>query len=416
MKKIYTSVDIGSDTIKFIVGEIVGNDINVLASTEVPSKGIRNGLIIDSNLAVNAIKDGIRILNDELSFEIKKVIVNVPDYNNKFMYVTGRINVDGVINTDDINNVIKDSAYNKLDKDYELVTVIPLDFVIDGKENNPYPFGKNCKVLESKGIMISVPKKNVYSVLSVMDGAGLEVVDITLSGLADYYQVRNKKTDNKVGAIINIGHETTNVSVINNGKLMNTETIQLGGKNVEKDIMYVFGTNVIDARKIKEKFASCHKRFISLNDTFEIENTLGEKVKLNQIEITEVVMSRVAEILKLARKQVSLLTKKEINYIIITGGMTEIKCFKNLVYEILGKDVIIYLMDIIGVRNNKYTTAFGMLKAFQEKMKVRGREYTMISENDEELLLTPEDKKKKDKVGVTKIFKGFIKNKEDKYE
>ena len=416
MKKIYTSVDIGSDTIKFIVGEIVGNDINVLASTEVPSKGIRNGLIIDSNLAVNAIKDGIRILNDELSFEIKKVIVNVPDYNNKFMYVTGRINVDGVISTDDINNVIKDSAYNKLDKDYELVTVIPLDFVIDGKENNPYPFGKECNVLESKGIMISVPKKNIYSVLAVMDGAGLEVIDITISGLADYHQVRNKKTDNKVGAIINIGHETTNVSVINNGKIMNTETIELGGKNVEKDIMYVFGTNVIDARKIKEKFASCHKRFISLNDTFEIENNLGEKVKLNQIEITEVVMSRVAEILKLARKQVSLLTKKEINYIIITGGMTEIKCFKNLVYEILGKDVIIYLMDIIGVRNNKYTTAFGMLKAFREKMKVRGREYTMISENDEELLLTPEDKKKKDKVGVTKIFKGFIKNKEDKYE
>ena len=40
----------------------------------------------------------------------------------------------------------------------------------------------------------------------------------------------------------------------------------------------------------------------------------------------------------------------------------------------------------------------------------------MITENDEELLLTPEDKKRKDKVGVSKIFKGFIKNKEEKYE
>ena len=416
MKKIYTSVDIGSDTIKFIVGEIVGNDIFVLASTSVKSKGVKNGLIIDSNLVVNAIKDGIRTLHDELNIDIKKVIVNIPDYNIKFMYVTGKVNVEGTITTEDINNVIKDSAYNKLEKDYELVTVLPLDFIIDGKEFNPYPFGKNCQVLESKGIMISVPKKNIYSVLSVMDAAGLEVVDITISGLSDYYQVRNKKTDNSIGAIINIGHETTNVSVINNGKIMNTETIQLGGKNVENDIMYIFGTNVIDARKIKEKFASCHKRFISLNDTYEVENNLGEKVKLNQIEITEVVMSRVAEILKLARKQVSLLTKKDINYIIITGGMTEIKCFKNLVYEILGKDVIIYLMDIVGVRNNKYTTAFGMLKAFADKMKIRGKEYSMITENDEELLLTPEDKKKKDKVGVSKIFKGFIKNKEEKYE
>ena len=46
--------------------------------------------------------------------------------------------------------------------------------------------------------MISVPKKNIYSVLSVMDGAGLEVIDITISGLADHYQVRTKKTDNSL--------------------------------------------------------------------------------------------------------------------------------------------------------------------------------------------------------------------------
>ena len=416
MKKIYTSIDIGSDTVKFLVGEVVGKEVNVLASTAIKSKGIKNGLIIDSNLAVNTIKDGIKVLNEELGFDIKKAIVNVPDYNVKFMYVTGKINVDGIISTENISNVIKDSAYNKLDKDYELVTVLPLDFIIDSKESTNYPIGKECQVLETKGIMISVPKKNIYSVLSVMSGAGLDVIDITISGLADYYQVRNKKTDNSIGAIINIGHETTNVSVINNGKIMNTETIQLGGINVENDIAYVFGTNIIDARKIKEKFATCHKRFVSLNDTYEIENNLGEKIKLNQLEVTEVVMSRVAEILKLARKQIMLLTKKDIDYIIITGGLTEIKSFKNLVYEILGKDVIIYLMDVIGIRNNKYTTALGMIKAFAEKMTVRGKDYSMINEYDEELLLTPDDKKKKDKVVVSKIFKGFIKNKEENYE
>ena len=416
MKKVYTSIDIGSDTIKFLVGEIVGDNVNVLASTTVKSKGIKNGLIIDSNLVVNAIKDGLKTLNEDLGFEIKKVIVNVPDYNVKFMYVTGKINVDGVITTDTVSAVIKDSAYNKVDKDYELVTVVPLDFIIDSEEGHDYPVGIECKLLEIKGIMISVPKKNIYSVLSVMTGAGLEVIDITISGLADYYQVRNKKTDRGVGAIINIGHDTTNVSVINNGKIMNTETIQLAGVNIENDIAYVFGTNVIDARRIKERFATCHKRFVSLNETYEVENTLGEKVKLNQLEVTEVVMSRVAEILRLAKKQILLLTKKDIDYVIITGGLTEIKSFKNLVYEILGKDVIIYLMDVIGIRNNRFVTVMGMLKAFADKMKVRGKEYSMISEYDEELLLTPDDKRKKDKVVVSKIFKGFIRNKEENYE
>jgi len=414
MKKIFTSVDIGSDTVKILVSEIVNDSVNVLASTSIKSKGIRKGLIIDSNLAINTIKDGIKIINDDLGIEIKKVIVNVPDYNAKFMYVTGNVEIDGTVTTENINKVIKTSVYNKIDEDYELVTVLPINFIVDENEVMDSPIGMEGKSLGVKGIMITVPKKNIYSVIGVIEGAGLEVVEITVSGLADYHEVRNKKLDTKVGAIVNLGHETANVSVISEGILVNTETIQLGGMNVEKDIAYVFGTNIIDARKIKEKFASSHKRFTNLNDTYELKNDVGEIVKLNQLEVTEVVMSRMVEILEFAKKQIFLLTKKEIQYIIITGGLTEIKSFKNLVYEILGKDVIIYSMDEIGVRDNKFTTAMGMIKYFAYKMAVRGKDYSMVSQEDEELLLTPDDKKRKEKVVVTKIFKGFIRNKEEK--
>ena len=414
MKKIYTSIDIGSDTVKFLVAEEINGKIYVLSSSSIKSKGIRKGLIVDANLAVNTIKDGINKINDDLGFDIKRVLVNVPDYNVKFMYITGNVSVNGIVDTEHINKVIKDAVYGKIDKDYELVTVIPLDFVLDDKEGNEYPAGLQCKEMQLKGIMITVPKKNIYSVISVIEGAGLEVVDITLSGFSDYAQVGNKNLDKKVGAIINLGHETTNVSIINGGKIMNTETIQLGGINIENDIAYVFGTNVIDARKIKEKFATCHKRFTNLNEVYELENSIGEMVKLNQLEVTEVVMSRMVEILNYAKKQILLLTKKNVDYIVLTGGLTEIKSFKNLVYEILGKDVIIYVMDEIGIRDNKYTTAMGMIKYFSQKMAVRGKEYSMISLDDERLLLTPDNKKKKEKVAVAKMFKGFIRNKEEK--
>ena len=414
MKKIFTSVDIGSDTVKILVSELVDEKINVLASNCIKSKGIRKGLVVDSSLAVNTIKDGMKVINDDLGFEVKKVVVNVPNYNAKFMYVTSEIEIDGIVTTENVSKVIKTSVYNKIEEDYELVTVIPIDFTVDSTEGNKNPVGMECKTLGFKGIMVTVPKKNIYSVIGIIEGAGLEVVDITISGLADYYEVRNKKLDSRVGAVINLGHETTNVSIISDGILVNTETIQLGGMNVEKDIGYVFGTNIIDARKIKEKFASCHKRFTNLNDTYELKNDMGEIVKLNQLEVTEVVMSRMVEILEYAKKQIFLLTKKEVQYVVLTGGLTEIKSFKNLVYEILGKDVIIYLMDEIGIRDNKYTTAMGMIKYFIEKMAVRGKDYSMISQEDEELLLTPDDKKRKEKVVVTKIFKGFIRNKEEK--
>lgn len=413
MKKIYTAIDIGSDTIKFVVGEYFKNKLNILATYEQKAKGIRKGLIVDPNLAINSIKDGIKEINNNLGIDIKKVIVGVPSYNAKFMFVTSEIEITGdAITTDDVNNLIKASVYSKVEQDYELITVLPLTFLIDGEKETKV-VGKAGNKLEIKGIMISAPKKNVYSVLSVMEGAGLEVVDITVSALGDYYEVRNNNLDKNIGAIINLGHETTNVSVFSRGKLMNTETIQLGGINVDKDLAYMFNINVFDAREIKEKFASSHKRFIALNDVYEVKNTAGEVIKLNQIEVTEIVMDRLAELLRLAQKQILLLTKQNISYIVITGGLTEIRAFKNLVYEILGKDVIIYTEDTLGARNNKYTTSIGMIKYFIDKMEVRGKEYSMIDEQDEELLINPNNKNSKGNAGITKIFGNFIGTKED---
>ena len=414
MKKIYTSIDIGSDTIKFVVAELYKEKLHILHSSSIKSKGIRKGLIIDSNLMVNSIKDGIKVVSNDLGFQIKKVIVNVPSYNAKFMYVTNKIEINEEITTEDVNKVIKSSVYGKIDSDYELVTVLPLEFVINESDSVEYPVGLKANTLEIKGIMITVPKKNIFSVVSVMESAGLEVVDITLSGLSDYSEVKRDNIKNKVGAIINIGHDITNVSVFNKGKLMNTEVLQIGGHNVEKDIAYVFGINVIDARTIKEKFSFAHKRFVTLTDTYEIKNNDEKLIKIGQLEVTEVVMSRLTEILNYAKKQILLLTKKNIEYIIIAGGTTEMKYFKNLVYEILGKDVIIYLMKDIGIRDNKYISAFGSIKYFIEKMTIRGKDYSMISPLDEELLLTPESKARRDKVGIAGMFKNFGKNKEEK--
>lgn len=414
MKKIYTAIDIGSDTIKFIVGEYFHDKINVLACHEEKAKGIRKGLIVDANLAINAIKDGIKILEKELGVRLSKAIVNVPDYNSKFMLVTSSEDItspEEEVTSDDINRLIKSSVYAKIDKEYELITVVPLVFILDDKKEL-MPVGKKGKKLDLKAIMITAPKKNIYSVLSVMEGSGIEVVDITISGLCDYAEVENSNIKDKVGAIINLGHETTNVSVYNKGKLMNTETIQLGGFNVDKDLAYMFNISIFDARKIKETFASSHKRFTPLNDTYEVKNTAGEVIKLNQIEVTEIVMDRIAELLKLAKKQIFLLTKQNISYIVITGGLTEIRAFKNLVYEILGKDVIIYTEDTLGARDNKYITALGMIKYLESKMKIRGREYTMFDKEEEDNLINP-NKNKRDKMNVAKIFGNFIGTKED---
>ena len=134
MKKIYTSIDIGSDSIKIVTAEYYNKKIYVLASHSIKAKGIRKGLVVDSNLAINAIKDGIKVVSEKLGFNIKKVIVSVPDYNAKFMYVTGTSRVEGAITPDNLATAIKASVYGKLEENYELVTVEPLEYLIDGEK------------------------------------------------------------------------------------------------------------------------------------------------------------------------------------------------------------------------------------------------------------------------------------------
>lgn len=417
MRKIYASIDIGSDSIKFVVAELINGKMYVLTSNSIKSKGVRKGLIFDSNLATNTIKDGIKQINEDLGIEINKVIVNVAENNAKFMFVTGSVDVkdeNGIISSEDVSRVIKESVYAKLAEDYELMTVIPLEFIIDDTKNVEKPVGQIGSKLQIKGIMVSVPKKNIYSVLNVVEQAGVEVVDITFATLGDYFEVRNNNLDNMVGAIINLGHETTTVSVVNRSILMNTDVIDVGGLNIEKDLSYVFGISVFDGRSLKENFASCHKRFCQLNETYEVKNTVGERLKLNQLEVSEVVMSRMQEMLKMAKKKITELTKQEISYIVITGGLTEIKSFKNLAFEIFGKGVIIYTENELGVRDNKYITALGMIKYFNNKMEERGRNYTMVDDEAQEILITPDTKNKNNNRKITKIFDNFITSKEER--
>ena len=92
-------------------------------------------------------------------------------------------------------------------------------------------------ILRVRAVVSLVPKKNIYSVVSLVDSIGLEVVDICYSSFGDYYALSNKSDDSLVGAIINIGEDSTNISVFNRGIqiLLNYE------KNLElvkaKDIM-----------------------------------------------------------------------------------------------------------------------------------------------------------------------------------
>lgn len=93
MKHIYTSIDIGSDTIKVVVCELFNNKLNLLAATSVKSRGIKQGLITDVVEATSSLKEAIDSINQMLGIEIKKVITSIPSYYAEFKKVNGSIDI-----------------------------------------------------------------------------------------------------------------------------------------------------------------------------------------------------------------------------------------------------------------------------------------------------------------------------------
>lgn len=388
MKYVYTSIDIGSDSVKVVVSELFQGKLNLLAASSVKSKGIKKGLIVDGKEASSSLKKALSDVEQMLGFKINKVIATVPNYFSEFVIIKGSIdlNPDMEINGQDIVKVFGEAMKSKDKGNKEMVTIIPIDFTVDNETGIKDPKGKHGNKLSTRSVMVLTPKKNILSVVSLLENIGLEVIDVTLNSIGDVNSIKDKLIKEKVGAVINIGHETTSISLYNKGIIVNNSMISVGGKNVDSDISYIYKLKVEDARMIKENFALAHKKYASKTDYYEITNKLGEEIKINQFEVSEVVQARLEEILVLARKEINVLTNREVDYILITGGTSSMNNFSIIAEDVLSEKAKVTNIHLIGLRNNKFSAAVGNIAYFISKQKLKGKYFSLISREDMEAL------------------------------
>ena len=388
MKHVYTSIDIGSDTVKVVVCELFQNKLNLLATSSIKSKGIKKGLITDVYEASESVKKALNEVEQMLGIQIKKVITSIPGYQADFVMVSGamELNREEIIDGKDITTLLQLAMKEKTVPNKEMVTVLPIDFTLDEKKGIKDPKGMQGSNLSVRAVMVMSPKKNIYSVVSLLESVGLEVIDISLNSIGDFYSVRDKDIKDLVGAVINIGYETTSIALYNKGILVKNSMMSMGGKNIDNDLSYIYKLNNEDASRVKERFALASKNYASVNDTMEITDKTGETIKINQLEASEIVMSRIEEILVLARKEINILTKREVDYILITGGTSSMNNFSLIAESVLGKVAMVGDIRMVGLRNNKFSTNVGNIVYFINKLKLKGKDYTMISKSDMEEL------------------------------
>ena len=385
MKHIYTSIDLGSDTIKIVVAELFNNKINLLASTSTKSKGIKKGLITDFDQALDSVRTAINDTENLLGLKIKKIIASVPSFNAEYSIIKGDIkinNENSVVSHEDIVNSIEVAIRNVQFSTREMITILPIDYTLDDQAFIKNPIGMRGTTLGCKAVLVSTPKKNVYSVVSLLEKLGIEVVDVSINNIGDLYSFNNTNFEEKIGAIINIGSDITSVSLYNKSILVKSSIINLGGKNIDIDISNEYKLNEQVAKKIKFEFALAHKKNASVNDLIEVKNASEEIKKINQFELSEIVMSRIEEILIEAKKEINLLTSKKIDYIIITGGISNMLGFEYVVKDVFGEYASIGNVKMLGIRNNIYSACIGNIAYFISKLKLKNQNYSMISDNE----------------------------------
>ena len=388
MRRILSSIDLGTNQVKLVVAEIIDNKIIVLCAISELSKGIKEGLIISEEDVIFSVRKALKKAEETLGLKIKKVVCSVPEYDLKFTEGNGIntiTNDDGIITRNDLSRLLKTCAYNKISDNYELINIIPIEYKVDGKVIKN-PIGVVGNKIELNTIIVSAPKNNTYSYIKALEKSGLEVIDITLGSLADYSLFKNEFLDQNNGIIINLGAGKTTISAFYKGILVNEKILNLAGISIDNDISFMYKIKNVDSKKLKERYALASTKLANPKEITYLVNKLGEKVEVNQYELSEYVTARLQEILKKSKNVINHLTKKEISYIIVTGGLTEIKDFNILAEDIFGKNITYGNVNIIGARDNKYSVALGLIKNFNDKLNSKDKDYSIFDSDEIDIL------------------------------
>ena len=172
MRKIIASLDIGDSSIKLIVGEFIKNSLNILCVSEIPSKGIKKGLISSKDELIPVLKEVFHKAEEVIGLAIREVVLAVPAYYTEALISEGSTtitNEDKVIGYQDLIRAMQAASYNKISDDMELVSIIPTRFKLNDSEIVKNPLNIVADKLSLKAVLITAPKISVSPFINILD-------------------------------------------------------------------------------------------------------------------------------------------------------------------------------------------------------------------------------------------------------
>ena len=369
MKRIYAVLDIGSTTLKLLVAELMSTNINILFTKKLASHAIEGGLIKNEEVLVDEIRSIIKEADVELNTTITSVALVLPSNYARTYESKGITKVNSPqdkIEISDVVRALKIAQRFEKSKKEEIVSTIPVKYRLDTKEVDRMPLGLRSASLKVETLVITTSKKVLYSYLTAVEKAGLDVIDITIDAYASAKEAFDAAYLQEGAVMINIGHDHSTISFFEEGYL-----IPMGGYTLTAAIADAWQISMEQAEIYKVKYGTCEN---DLGEEDVIHTTIVDGVKKNytQKDLSEVLQTAVWEMMAQIKNCLEAINDGRTYETVVVGGGGELPCLNLIATDVLGTPVRCYRPETVGARDMSLVPCLGMLYCLDDRKELIG--------------------------------------------
>lgn len=322
-KDIIIAVELASTAIRAIAGKREPDgSMQVLAFAQEESPNtIRKGIIDNIDKTTQALSRVVAKLGDKLNVKVGSVYVGLGGQSLRSVHNRVLLQFDGLeLLSHKTLDKMRDTNSGVVYPNAEIKEVVAQEFTI-GNRSVVDPVGMQAEMLEANFVNIIARSTLEDNIRKCVRNAGLEVQEVLVSPLclANALLTANEKRSGC--ALVDMGADTTTVSVYTNNILRHLCVIPLGGSNVTSDITSL-KVEADEAEELKKKYGTAYRS--------DKEDKAGQKVSLSfdrtedEEKLQEIVEARYEEIIANVCHHISAYKDKMLSGIILTGGAARI--------------------------------------------------------------------------------------------
>ena len=320
-------LDVGTSKVCAIVGEMVDDGgLDVVGIGVAESRGIRRGVIVNLEAAVDSIKKAVDEAELMAGVEIDAVHLSMAGPHIKGFNSRGVIAVAGKsreITRDDVRRAIEAAKAVSLPAGREILHVLPQDFVVDEQDGIGAPVGMTGARLEVNVHIVTSATTATQNLVSCVNRAGVGVIDTVVEQIGAAEAVLTPDEKELGVALVDIGGGTTDIAIYERGSLWHTAVIGVGGDHFTSDIAVGLRMPIPDAEKLKRKCGCALSAMVDEDETIDVASVGGRRSRVMSRRIlSEILQPRAEEIFHLVWDEIRRAGyEKSLNSgIVLTGG------------------------------------------------------------------------------------------------